>query len=364
MIISCILIAAAPCLVALHALPDTGPAGLETQAVDAAIDALWDGSDSDAWQEQLPYYAFETQSPMAWRPKSVNAPYLRGVKSGGRKNLILLGPFDSGTNLLLTELKLNFNQSLNCHTIRDGSHCSVWKHGLETDSSLLDMLPTLPEFTPNTTLTMSDFQIIIMVRSPFSQLSSWQKAPYNLNDCLSANRFHFYSSGSLWKGGPCTAAVAWDNSGYQDPDSRVSFHGITDIYNKYLQMYRAIEADGRASVRLVTYEDLVSTPDLVLRSLAEQFGWTQPAEILLLDSPAKDHGKACGRDSALQKISDRSFLDEFTMNDKNAVCMSLDFESIQGLTEGTWGGAPRPYAMDCWSRLPAMGLKQLSSGTS
>jgi len=250
------------------------------------------------------------------------------------ETLIVLGSFDTGTNLLIDQLSSNYPRLMDniCKPWEDHiANCGqVWKHGVEDLYGLLDIIANKGISKP---------KVIIMVRSPLALLASWKKAPYDLGQCMQLPTWSQMATST------CIADIGWTASG--DFGINMQFHGIMDIYNHYMRQYHNITYHSGLIIQMVTYEDLVYSPEMVMKTVATRFGWTVHDDAIMIEDPAKDHGDAIGREEALAKLRSRSFLAEFTDEEKQLLCSDLDEAPLQGITEGTWLDAPRPYSMDC-----------------
>ena len=120
---------------------------------DEHLKALWDGVD-------LPTEVLAALGP----PKKV---LQTKKKSTSAAKWLLLGPFDSGTNLFEMSVKSNFPQ-LGEAEFPKGK--KVWKHTLSGSNAITTTLQQ--QVAP---LTLKSVVLVIMVRSPLSQISSWKK---------------------------------------------------------------------------------------------------------------------------------------------------------------------------------------------
>merc|ERR1719265_608338 len=249
---------------------------VDPEVVDPeVVDALWDGEDV---------------------PSSLGTELLGGPQIHP-SDWMLFGPFVSGTNLLLKTLSMNWPLEIKSHCGWDNGplqHCGVWKHTNGGAENIYDIFSRRGG--------TANFSAIISVRSPFAQLRSWRKAPYDLNPCL---RHPLNIS--------CEAYVSVDEDLWQDHLHPVAFDSTVDIYNRYMREYKQLADDQRfKQVLFVPYEDMVENPDQVLRHLEDHLQLPARTEYRYLDIPSKDHGRPSGRTEALRKLSTRDYLTVFS----------------------------------------------------
>eukprot|EP00409_Alexandrium_fundyense_P003527 CAMPEP_0185902702 /NCGR_PEP_ID=MMETSP0196C-20130402/1918_1 /TAXON_ID=2932 /ORGANISM="Alexandrium fundyense, Strain CCMP1719" /LENGTH=167 /DNA_ID=CAMNT_0028621597 /DNA_START=14 /DNA_END=514 /DNA_ORIENTATION=+ len=142
--------------------------------VDDVITSMWDGLDIDTSDENK---LQEAGRQFFWPQKKG----LRKTESNLRKSnltsraMVLLGPFDSGTHLLINTLRDNYKDEVYKACAWDRitidndkfSHCRVWKHGLNISDSKNDQGGN-PVYTvlARQGLQLSDVVVVMMVRSP------------------------------------------------------------------------------------------------------------------------------------------------------------------------------------------------------
>lgn len=255
--------------------------------------------------------------------------YLPG-EPHANETLLIIGPFDSGTNLMKDQLFSLYPRLMHnvCaeHTWHPGQCGEVWKHGVENGYNLSEITASMP-----------NLKVVIMVRSPLSLLASWKKAPYQFRHCMN-------TTWSQMANATCTATVAWTAT---DSRADMQFHGVMDIYNHYMRQYNHIAYHSGITAQMVAYEDLVYSPELVTQAVAERFGWPVTNDFTIIEDAAKWHGDAVGREGALEKLRSRSFLADFTEEEKQLLCTGLDEAALEGITEGTYLDHPLSYSMDC-----------------
>jgi hypothetical protein len=276
-------------------------------------------------------------------------------QSNGMKRLFLLGPPDSGTNLLERSLILNWE-----HQWKEQYVSGVWKHSMSDNDGLFKLLANESD--------MSDALILIMVRSPIAQMVSWYNAPYILRTCFGKHR------PLSMVDQPCNVQACHEQEGATYPDATHpnvcvqpnmdrwpevetrlfplgTFDSSVEVYNSYLRQYRSLQKDPRfPHVHLVPYERLVYNPEAELRSIAEQMGWQIPKTISALASESKNHtGRHCkNRKQALKYLNSRSWLEHTDANVLTSMCNLLDQQAVEGLYESP--GNAIPYSFDCSSK--------------
>mmetsp|Transcript_114492 Transcript_114492/g.202018 ORF Transcript_114492/g.202018 Transcript_114492/m.202018 type:complete len:300 (+) Transcript_114492:298-1197(+) len=260
--------------------------------------------------------------------------HLKSTISRVTSQWALLGPFDSGTNLFGTMVRMNFGMNFGMNFL--------WKHTTLGASAIIEAGAKIVQAAGE---QLSDVVLVLMVRSPISQIVSWKKASYNLKDCL--NRA-FADMGH-----PCTAVTnCCDTHEGADTCSSQTFSSTMDAYNTYLQQFQELRQAGAfKDVLLITYEDLVLNPAKVMRAFGHACEANIPSEIKLLEAPAKDHGDAVGREAALAKLATRSWMNNFKFDAAGleVLCKGLDRSLIKDIVEGTDldAGEQVPYSHDC-----------------
>lgn len=278
-------------------------------------------------------------------------------------HVTLLGPPDTGTNLMMSSLLLNYPNRLprtcvdgSFHTSDIGTNCpgNVWKHSISNAS---DMHSRILATSGRENLNSS--ALIIMIRSPIAQLISWHNAGYSLVPCTDRPYNQFDQ--------PCFANTSPEHHDTTEGvdatrmyDESLQFKSTMDVYNSYLSQYWNIRSMDRFGhgVHVVRYEDLVYTPEVVLAQLARSFGWAQPLEFRTVDEPAKDHGNPVGREAALERLRTRSFLEVLSDEELSLLCAGVN-ETLPLLLEsyeGFYTNTSRHYYQDCKSqRAPRSG---------
>mmetsp|Transcript_43005 Transcript_43005/g.79945 ORF Transcript_43005/g.79945 Transcript_43005/m.79945 type:complete len:382 (-) Transcript_43005:57-1202(-) len=291
-------------------------------ANEALWSALWSGTD-------LPEELMSTLHEQLHQQHHPNWTF----SASTRHRYTVLGAFDSGTNLFYAMANLNFGIAQ--------SRAEIWKHSTVGASAIIEAMARRAEAAGE---QLSDVVLVLMVRSPISQVVSWKKATYNLENCMERP---FADMGH-----PCTAGT----NNIEDEGHSQTFSSTMDVYNTYLQQYHDLKKAGAFKhVFMFTYEDLVLNPKKVLHAFGRKCGATiLPPSIVpfvVMEAPAKEHGDAVGREEALQKLASRSWMDSFSSDKAGLVtlCKDLNRSLIKDLVEGAYRDAGKqvPYSHDC-----------------
>jgi len=238
---------------------------------------------------------------------------VKGNENQPRPKFQILGMFDSGTNLLGKLLAQNIGfQNLRqmCPGAQaEGFHCHFWKHTPPTGS-----LPIGPQM-----------KVVGIVRAPLAQISSWVKAPYDLESCLYRTNWHQDQKT------PCQLR------------GKV-FPGLSGVWNQYTRSYDA-HAAANSNFKVVTYESLVLNTEAVVRDIGRFVG-VEFKQFKQLEFPAKRHGNAVGRSTALAKIRNSGYMSLRPWTSPGAaaaVCRNLD----HGLMRAHSITADKTYEADC-----------------
>lgn len=258
------------------------------------------------------------------------------------RNLLLLGTFDSGTNLVEAMIQLNFGTKR--HSWARHKYGEIWKHSLGKDG----VYSLLQNLTGNK--TWPKIALVAMVRTPLAQVESWQKAPYDLKSCADRPRKELMSSCSAPLS-PRESCCGMHNGKCMYCDvPPTNFTSIVDVYNQYIQQYRAMISDGRfGAAVLLPYEQVVLDPKASMERVAKALAVSFTGEnVLSICGPAKDHGDSGGREEALHSLQARDWLDSLNVEEINMLCRGLNMTLLKGLSEGSEGVHNiYSYAHDC-----------------
>lgn len=269
---------------------------------------------------------------------------------------IIVGPFDSGTNLMMMLIKRNFpSVAIPCNGVERGCHTPMlWKHSNSGHVAFRDAVNRLG-------LNPQDVRVIIVLRSPLSQATSWHKAPYDITPCASRPYFAWGSPCSASIGasldlrptGPCPTHGSYMSS-CRDNTALVSFQSTVHLYNAYVQQYVSLASSGWfKGVHIVAYEEILYHPNAVIEELARFLSAPMPSTIDICSAPAKTHGAAHGRDLALVIYRQRRWVNEIGPQGVQVLCSRLDMRLLANFTEGNGliaelgNQQALPYSHDC-----------------
>mmetsp|Transcript_63375 Transcript_63375/g.151248 ORF Transcript_63375/g.151248 Transcript_63375/m.151248 type:complete len:373 (-) Transcript_63375:80-1198(-) len=303
---------------------------------EAAVLRMWNGLDAQPEKRGLELMNVSTEVVTSRQGTSeaeaeAEATSTEGLQTnaeenlGGRVPYILLGPEDSGTNLLEHMIEVNWPGKFVSTNRAD----LLWKHSLWSEEiySLLGK-----EFR-----NVKKFPAIATIRSPIAQVASWRKAPYDLNMCV--NR----PLEKLAK--PCLADLGarpigyrgWLASKFYRRQELKRFNSSMDVYNEYVRQYKKMAREKHfKSFTLIHYEDMVFTPDKIVADLAKALGMPAPQTIQLVDAPAKKVGAPVGREDALEKLTSRSYMEDMGQLGLKTLCPLVDRKQIRGMVEGKY----------------------------
>jgi len=258
----------------------------------------------------------------------------------------VLGPPDSGTNLLGSLLKLNFPKM----TIRAADKL-VFKHSIPqqgADKFVQNLLNALGNAKGN---ALGNAHVIVMTRSPVSQLGSWLKAPYLFSECV--DKF-VNNSMSDQHCQPDLHRVGREDLDLGSAgDLPAQFDSVSDIYNQYMHFYEELGSQdfGLSSVTLVAYEDLVLSVEGAMSAIADRTGWKIDGQVKADLESAKSHGDSNGWKEAVEKIQHRTYLASIDEDQRARFCAGLDTgpwrEWQESRHENPFVQSRIPYWSDC-----------------
>jgi hypothetical protein len=307
--------------------------------------------------------------------------------------LKIMGPVDSGTNLLEKLLQNNLGHEMiniggewdkhnsclhvlpsfykareNTNTSKGQFACSDTWYGSGVDKH------TMPEGKyMDRLMNESNTIILATVRSPLAEIDSWIKAPYMLDTCIRQRRLYGLP-GSLCELCSPTAPHPFRRCEYariyKEDFVPKKYESAAAIYNAYLSGYLKYQsAEYRAQMLIVPYEKLLLQPAEVIRSVlkAMRVEERMPAKIQLVDSPAKNHGKANGREDSLTKLREKTYVNSLRKLSKDLperYCALFDRPMLAKIMESTSPQA-RSYDADCEEILdPPIKVDSLRNATS
>eukprot|EP00403_Amphidinium_massartii_P010027 CAMPEP_0178410246 /NCGR_PEP_ID=MMETSP0689_2-20121128/20879_1 /TAXON_ID=160604 /ORGANISM="Amphidinium massartii, Strain CS-259" /LENGTH=337 /DNA_ID=CAMNT_0020031413 /DNA_START=70 /DNA_END=1083 /DNA_ORIENTATION=+ len=300
------------------------------ESAEASVDSAKHRGSASLWQA-----AWEGLDNKPHTQKELDALVELGcedIENKTAQRYIMLGPQDSGTNLLHALLRQNYPTQI-C-LIKD----AIWKHANSGAESIYKRLHASlgPE--------LGNIVLLHTTRSPLSQVASWRKAPYELETCVTKHILK-----------PCAARMSAmeDRAVISAPHQNdlIQFASVMDVYNKYMEEYATLhKLGGFKDVVAVTYEDMVYSPQQVLEDIVSHFDHVaQPAEFRMISTAAKSHGYAVGREDALKKLQQRTYMTEFSPQLKEKLCGLLDKDLVQGIVQGQYleSTKRRSYLSDC-----------------
>lgn len=233
---------------------------------------------------------------------------------------VILGPFDSGTNLFVKTVKLNF-RTLAAMNFPSESKPGPWKHTLAGVEAIEKYIKHHQHQSVNETVA------VMMLRSPIATLAAWKKAPYDIKMCMSrpwALMDH-----------RCVGYLKCLHGAHNDaPGCSMEFNSTMEVYNSYVEQYMDLQATGHfKEVMVVLYEDLVSSPEKVMQRFGNATGQVTPMPVKLLELPAKRHGQPVGREAALIKIKEEPWLESISEDELRLLCAGIDWEQLERLKE-------------------------------
>lgn len=302
---------------------------------DDINDQLWAGED-------LP-----RDSAITIMPKMNKSLVMRdvGFSQDAVKQIVLLGPMDSGTHLMSWLLSQNYPDHMDvaCGMTYEGCRY-LWKHSADIGGVYRILEETIGK-------DLSETVVIAMVRTPIAQIVGWKKDPWDLADCVDkawkdmGNKCH----------APLLASKPSDHQGLASSGGgSLDFPTTMGVYNRYLQLYQTLKSDGRFKlVEIVPFEDLVLTPKVVLYKLAKTLRWGASWHTHLPQVSEKG-AQGLSRQQAINKILGRDFVKDA----KKALpflCPHLNRTLVSDIKEGTWvdknpevpASATHPYTFDC-----------------
>jgi hypothetical protein len=220
---------------------------------------------------------------------SMEMNLMNHTDASGRR-ILILGQFNTGTNLLAKLVSLNFG--------RTPYYSGLWKHTRPTLG-----LPTLKQQDP---------ALLVMVRDPLSWLQSVRKSPYNLGSCVGYN----------WLSSSCTMNANTSPQNGFHPS--VTLPSLEAFWNVWYGEYSDLPHKGFHHVVLIRYEDLVLNTERELNRVATAIGSPSVRNVVQQHAPAKSHGQSNGRAAAIAKLRSKSYLQLYSGLERTQACTRLD----------------------------------------
>lgn len=267
-----------------------------SRTVEAYYESLWNGMET----ENEDFVSLEMNASLT-----------------GRKGFKVLGLYNTGTNLLTSLLKLNFELPMMANALSEKpqglEECSFWKHS---------SLRVLKEVTP-AVLDYCDKNGVVglaMIRNPLSWLKSFKGAAYDLKACHESE--HWYNQ-------PCTFPKTTSADSFL---AMKTYKNVETIWKMWNTDYQSLSSYGFSKNLLIRYEDLVEDTEGTLGKIAVIAGLDVPESIIQEErnmSPMRPKHPSTGRIDALEGINSKSYLDAFTQLDLVEVCKQLDIDLMR-----------------------------------
>jgi hypothetical protein len=274
------------------------------EAVDAPplLDDLpWDGIDTDEAEE-----AEHSALGLFMSPSVVET-----------QSFLILGPFNTGTNLLRSLVRRNFGVFPD--NMSDKEHWILWKH-------------SRPAYAVQ---DVDDKAIVVMVRDPLSWLQSIRKAPYNFEPCMKG-----WGTMKRWLTNPCEMKTNTTSNASLLVHPSVALPNLESFWNLWYEEYAQFTTKTSNSVVFVRYEDLVLNPEGELNRVATAIGAAPVAQLKHVDQPAKHHGKPNGRAVALEKLQTKSYLELYSPTERSQACARLNRDLMHDYHYADCDGLP------------------------
>jgi len=227
-------------------------------------------------------------------------------RSTTQRHVVILGQFNTGSNLLKKLFQQNFHYSTDQYV--HGTR--VWKHLRPAELSKV--------------ITTRDLVLLVVLRDPLSWLQSMRKAPYDLRDCVRGATLanDTRRKDGFWIDQPC-ALKSKRFATYTMPSVDLG-GGLADYWNLWTREYDDLPSFGFDRVVLIRYEDLVLRTDDVLAEIGGAISLQPPASAVHVNGPAKPHGRATGRAEAVMKLNSKSYLRAYSPAELAEACGALD----------------------------------------
>mmetsp|Transcript_66704 Transcript_66704/g.145458 ORF Transcript_66704/g.145458 Transcript_66704/m.145458 type:complete len:395 (+) Transcript_66704:170-1354(+) len=301
----------------------TAFAGLPVQATFLGVDKSSDQgmADSDA-------VALSQLDAALWAGEElVNVePPVRGAvaksSKAEKRHVQILGLQNTGTNLLAAMMHLNFDPHILYHDLSKGHGSSgPWRRGIWKHANLEVMSESSPTVLQE--VQEEHAAALVMIRDPVSWLQSMHKAPYELSTCI---------AGSSWLSKKCVHAVP---AGYGQEGKRLPgvhklvLPNIEAVWNEWNAAYSNATSYGFAGGMVIRYEDLVLQPDETMQRIADFLKLPAPARVRPVLRSAKRHGQSVGHNEAIQKLTEKLYLKEYSPEELKVACSNLDEELMK-----------------------------------
>lgn len=300
-----------------------------------AFTRLWDGEEVTLEDEQIMEKHMGDARFFA-NPEKASISSPRGLQ--------ILGPFNSGTNLVRKLLEANLDEETlhkMCPSMKNGRNslgegsCHIWKH----------MAPqNIEQALQHANKGTEGLLLLVMVRSPLAQISGWWKAPYDFKSCL-----HGVSQDHQLLSQHCTL-YSHSTKNKQSRLSRSTDMGnVMQTYDAYLNGYHQLKVNG-TNIMIVEYEKLVMDTQNTIQKIVNALGGSLGKVTQVLE-PSKKHGNPVGYDAAVLKIKNSLHLAMLPFENNDEVikntCGQLDKSWLTKHSFSPTDGSSSDYWKDC-----------------
>lgn len=286
------------------------PAAAVAEAVDdfGLDENVWLGLEDDNASGFEPLPGLAPPGP----PGAVSAANVT-VQSGslGGAPVLMMGMFNTGTNLLAKLLSLNFGIH---HTSANG----IWKH-IKPEH----LKQQLAEKGMSGVLQAGGTVGIAVVRDPISWIQSMRKAPYDLRGCMA--QFDWSTSSCTFPRPRVQGSTIWAHGISHESDFHVqNIEWVWNEWNSEYDQLASVAGFAPGKTVVLTYEELVLDTVGALGKIAAVLGRPAPTSVKHIFAPAKTHGQANGRMQAIAKLRNKPYLRSYSKVQLQQVCERLN----------------------------------------
>lgn len=271
-------------------------------------------------------------------------------KRQGDQTFLLLGPMNSGTNLMQALIENNF----------DVTREHVWKHSV---SSVHDIYQ---QFQTGRTIARKpdDTTVVMVIRSPLSWMASMKDRAYEFGQC-------FQPFNDLRTGRPCNVQYPSWSEGTKISSAILHFQSRMDMWNRYVQQYQQIVQDDKfKKAVIIPYEDIVRNTTRILDILADALELPIPSVLEDVQGNAAAaavgpqngwHDNNHAKEQAIKKLESRSYLQSIPEALSADLCSDLDFHLSDAIVEagsGTGSSKTKHTDEEIWVSGLGFGLEQ------
>lgn len=287
------------------------------------LDSVWQRTGDDVMLDSL-WQGLDVMSDEALNLAFSGTPQTTNFARHGlpRTDIQFLGMFDAGNHLMMQVASKTF-ANLNAVSVWTGN--GIWTHTPFSKQVKDLLIANVHDKRMN--MSIENTNVVVMVRSPFSVITSWIKAPYELDKCSSKGLDQQCSMGC---GG---IPPSWIRFYTWHLDCPYHFQGLIGAYNTFLRGYfEELPKIGFKSVTIVPYEKLVLDTDNECRRVAKTAGLkfqNEAMQVVLPEEPAKLHGDPKFRTAAISRIRLKRYLFDLERANLQMICRELDPEVLK-----------------------------------